>query len=253
MTVMKKIITAIAVIAAGIILFPGYAKAAPQQMPDGTVFDPVYYAENNPDVEAAVGNDANALYSHYVTYGKAEGRMPAGQTAGSSTAQSTGTAAALIQSQLPKGMTLVGTYATTYDVAQARSVNMTVAAARINGMTLKPGEEFSFSTSVLPRTSANGYVVASTTNSAGKTVSGMGDGICQVATTLYQAMLISGIPATERYPHSFTVDYAPTGDAAIAAGYKDLKFVNTMDRPLLIQAACANGVAAVNLVRIDSM
>ena len=81
----------------------------------------------------------------------------------------------------------------------------------------------------------------------------MGDGICQVATTLYQAMLTSGIPATERYSHSFTVDYAPTGDAAIAAGYKDLKFVNTMDRPLLIQAACANGVAAVNLVRIDSM
>ncbi len=51
-------------------------SAAPQTMPDGTVFDAEYYAQSNPDVAAAVGTDANALYQHYVNYGKAEGRLP---------------------------------------------------------------------------------------------------------------------------------------------------------------------------------
>lgn len=50
------------------------ASASPKVMPDGTVFDAEYYAQANPDVAAALGTDANALYQHYLTYGKAEGR-----------------------------------------------------------------------------------------------------------------------------------------------------------------------------------
>lgn len=53
-------------------------SAAPKEMPDGTVFDAEYYALNNPDVVEALGTSEDALYQHYVTYGKAEGRKPCG-------------------------------------------------------------------------------------------------------------------------------------------------------------------------------
>lgn len=80
---------------------PGTATAAASAsstavvMPDGTVFDPVYYAQNNPDVVAAFGNDANALYNHYVNYGRKEGRLPAAP--GTTAAQTAAASAAAVQ------------------------------------------------------------------------------------------------------------------------------------------------------------
>ncbi len=73
--------------------------AAPQTMPDGNVFDAEYYAQNNPDVAAAVGTDANALYQHYINFGRAEGRLPyagAESTAAPAAAVSAGPGARLI-------------------------------------------------------------------------------------------------------------------------------------------------------------
>jgi len=76
------------------------AEAAPQTMRDGTVFDPVFYAENNPDVVAVFGNTTNALYRHYTRHGRAEGRLPHGgatATAPTATATNTGRMATLAE------------------------------------------------------------------------------------------------------------------------------------------------------------
>lgn len=70
----KRLITTLLVAALSCSSLTAYA--APKTMPDGQTFDPQYYAETYPDVKAAFGNDEKALYDHYVTYGKAEGRLP---------------------------------------------------------------------------------------------------------------------------------------------------------------------------------
>ena len=131
---------------------------------------------------------------------------------------------------------MIGTCTTEYDATVPRAVNVELAAARINGVVVQPGKSFSFSSTILPRTSANGYVVAPIYIS-GTVGTGTGGGVCQVSSTLYAAMLHAGLPATERYPHSLPVIYLPAGyDAAIAGTSKDLKFTNTFSQPLLIQA-----------------
>jgi hypothetical protein len=72
----KRLFICTMALVVGISCNPVSALAAPKQMPDGTVFDPQYYAQMYPDVVAAIGTDENALYNHYVQFGKAEGRKP---------------------------------------------------------------------------------------------------------------------------------------------------------------------------------
>ena len=142
---------------------------------------------------------------------------------------------------------MIGTCTTEYDATVPRAVNVELAAARINGVVVQPGKSFSFSSTILPRTSANGYVVAPIYIS-GTVGTGTGGGVCQVSSTLYAAMLHAGLPATERYPHSLPVIYLPDGyDAAIAGTSKDLKFTNTFSQPLLIQASASGGTLTVTL------
>lgn len=81
---------------------------------------------------------------------------------------------------------------------------------RINGVVVQPGKSFSFSSTILPRTAANGYVVAPIYIS-GTVGTGTGGGVCQVSSTLYAAMRYANLPATERYPHSLPVTYLPDG------------------------------------------
>ena len=97
-----------------------------------------------------------------------------------------------------------------------------------------PGEEFSYYKKVAPIDSAHGYVNA-TVFLNGKPIPGIGGGICQVSSTLYNAQLKAGIIATERLNHSLPVRYVPLGqDATIADNAIDLKFVNTYEYPILI-------------------
>lgn len=72
----EKLVKAIAAISATMMLFGMTAFAAPKTMSDGGTFDPEYYAQQNPDVVAALGTDENVLYQHYLNNGKAEGRLP---------------------------------------------------------------------------------------------------------------------------------------------------------------------------------
>lgn len=190
------------------------------------------YMYNNPDLMAVYGiQDLSAYYLHYINCGKTEGRK------------------ALFDkgSEFPAGT--LARYSTAYNTTEDRAVNVELAASRINGMTIQPGETFSYSTSVGTRTLENGYVVAPSF-AGGKVVSSVGGGICQVSSTLYVAMLLSGIPATQHYLHSLPVDYVERGlDAAIVEGYKDLQFKNNFDYPITINAAAKNGTLTVSIVK----
>ena len=100
----------------------------------------------------------------------------------------------------------------------------------MNGVTIYPGEEFSFYDTVKPFTEANGYYLAGSYMN-GQVVDSFGGGICQVSTTLYNAVLLAELEVTERYPHSMVVSYVNrSADAAIAeSSGKDFKYYPKAD------------------------
>ena len=117
-----------------------------------------------------------------------------------------------------------------------RLTNIRLALDAINGTLLQPGEEFSFNGVVGKRTSDKGYKVATAYN-AGEVTEELGGGICQVSTTLFNAVVKADLTVTERHNHSMPVSYVDKGkDAAVSWGNQDLKFVNTSDEPVYIVA-----------------
>lgn len=132
---------------------------------------------------------------------------------------------------------ILGTFTTSYSTSNSsRSANVSNGARLINGTLLYPGDEFSMTDTVSPFTTANGYYLAGS-YLGGKVVDSVGGGICQVSTTLYNAVLLSELEVTERYNHSMIVHYVdPSADAAIAeSAGKDFRFVNTTEYPLYIE------------------
>lgn len=122
---------------------------------------------------------------------------------------------------------------------------MFLAASRINGVVIQPGESFSFNQAILPRTAANGYVDGYVIM-GNRFVPGIGGGICQVSSTLYAAMVSANLPATERHPHSLQVDYIPTGlDATIFGNILDLRFTNIFPQPIQLRAAADQGILTI--------
>lgn len=117
---------------------------------------------------------------------------------------------------------------------QNRAVNMKLAVAKIDGTILAPGEVFSFNNIVGPRTEEGGYQEAHT-YVAGKVVNGIGGGICQISSTLYNAVLKSDLGIVERRNHMFTVGYVPKGqDATVSYGTTDFRFKNNTGWPIKI-------------------
>ncbi len=115
-----------------------------------------------------------------------------------------------------------------------RVVNMRLAVAKINNVILAPGQVFSFNDIVGDRTASLGYKTA-ITYANGKLVEGIGGGLCQVSTTLYNAVLRSDLKIVSRYNHSFIVTYVPLGmDATVSYGSVDFKFMNSTKWPLKI-------------------
>lgn len=132
---------------------------------------------------------------------------------------------------------VLGTFTTSFRTSGgARSANVINGCKLIDGITLYPGEEFSTYDAVSPFSEANGYYMAGSYVS-GKVVDSLGGGICQVSTTLYNAVLLAELDVTERHNHSMIVSYVdPSADAAIAeSAGKDFKFVNNTDYPLYIE------------------
>ena len=131
---------------------------------------------------------------------------------------------------------LLGSFTTSFSTSSSnRCKNVSSGASHINGTVLYPGEEFSAYETVSPFTEANGYAMAGSYLN-GEVVDSMGGGICQVSTTLYNAVLRAELNVTERSPHSMTVHYVDLSeDAAIAGTYKDFKFVNSTEYPIYIE------------------
>lgn len=132
---------------------------------------------------------------------------------------------------------VLGSYTTSYaSSSENRAQNLANAARLINGSVVYPGETFSVSEKLVPFTVENGYQVASA-YLQGQVVDSVGGGVCQAATTLYNALLRAEIEIVERYNHSMIVSYVePSMDAAISEGCKDLKFKNTSEVPLYVEA-----------------
>ena len=143
--------------------------------------------------------------------------------------------------ELAKVQDLLGSYNTNFSSSvSGRVTNVELATERINGTVLYPGEEFSVNETILPRDAANGYAIAASYLS-GATVQSYGGGVCQVSTTLYNAVILAELQISERSSHSMTVSYVPIAmDAAIAGDYMDLKFVNNTEAPIYIEGYTKN-------------
>ncbi len=139
--------------------------------------------------------------------------------------------------ELSRVRDVLGTFTTSYKSSGAsRSANVANGCRLINGSTIYPGEEFSVLDTITPFTEDNGYFPAGSYLN-GLVVESIGGGICQVSTTLYNAVLLSELQVTERHNHSMIVNYVdPSADAAIAeSGGKNFKFVNNTDHPIYIE------------------
>lgn len=137
---------------------------------------------------------------------------------------------------------ILGEFKTYYgDSSTARSANIENAAKKIDGTKLQPGEGFSCHDKLAPFTKENGYQEAGAFEQ-GKVVKSIGGGVCQISTTLYNAVLLAELKITSRAAHSMTVSYVELSrDAAIAGEDKDLKFVNSLEHPVTIRAITKDG------------
>lgn len=143
---------------------------------------------------------------------------------------------------------LLATFSTNYQASNTnRTTNLKLSACKINGTVLLPGEEFSYNKIVGERTIAAGYKEAATF-SAGKVVDGLGGGICQISSTLYDAVVMANLEITERRNHQFVTSYVGAGkDATVVWGSQDFKFKNTRKYPIRITATVQGGVATVQV------
>lgn len=138
--------------------------------------------------------------------------------------------------ELAKVQDVLGKFSTNYSSsAWGRKANIKNATGFINGTVVYPGEEFSVYEYIHPMTKENGYELAGAYEN-GQTIDSYGGGVCQVSTTLYNAVIRAELEIVERYPHSMIVTYVdPSEDAAIAGTYKDMVFKNTLDSPIYIE------------------
>lgn len=145
------------------------------------------------------------------------------------------------EEELSRVKDVLGTFTTSYSTSgPSRSQNVANGAKLINGTVLYPGDTFSAYEVVSPFTTENGYEMAGSYLN-GKVVDSLGGGICQVSTTLYNAVLLSELEVVERSNHSMIVTYVdPSADAAIAGTYKDFKFKNNTEAPVYIEGTTAN-------------
>lgn len=142
----------------------------------------------------------------------------------------------------------ISTFPTTYDASnESRSKNLAIAANKINGTVLMPGDVFSFNEIVGERTVAEGYENAAI-YSNGQVVNGLAGGICQISSTLYNTALLANLEIVERHNHSFTTSYVAAGrDATVVYGIKDLKFKNSRSYPIKIEANVSTGIVTFSI------
>ncbi|WP_010649667.1 VanW family protein [Oceanobacillus massiliensis] len=149
---------------------------------------------------------------------------------------------------------MLGSYVTFYRQSNAeRSHNIGLAAEAINNTVIFPGETFSFNEVVGERTGDRGYKRAPVIV-RGELSEDIGGGICQVFSTLYNAVDLKGVKIVERYAHSRRVPYVPPGrDATVSWWGPDFVFKNLYNEPLLIRAQSVNGSMVVTIYSSETV
>lgn len=146
---------------------------------------------------------------------------------------------------------ILGTFSTTYNTSnQNRITNLKLASEKIDGTIILPGETFSYNKVVGERTIAKGYKEASV-YAGGKVVDGIGGGICQLSSTLYNSVLYANLEITSRSNHRFLTSYVTAGrDATVSWGTIDFCFKNTRSYPIKITSEVKNGVVTTSIYGI---
>ncbi len=147
-----------------------------------------------------------------------------------------------------KNMGEISSFTTWYNANQInRSHNLVLATRALNAIMLKPGEVFSFNQTVGRLSYEKGYRNAMVII-GDRFVEGLGGGLCQVSSTLYNACLLAGLKIVERHNHNLAVAYVPLGqDATVAHGSKDFRFQNNLNEPIYIWANAGNGKVTMKI------
>lgn len=128
-----------------------------------------------------------------------------------------------------------------------RKSNIQLALSKFNGLIVEPNQEISFNSTTGNRTKENGYKTAKIII-GGKYVDGVGGGVCQASTTLYNALIRSDIEILEVHHHTLPASYVPLSfDAMVSEGYADLVFKNNLDTPIFIKTICTNNDVTVEI------
>lgn len=146
---------------------------------------------------------------------------------------------------------LLSSFSTKYDESNVpRSKNLKIAMSKLNGAIVMPGEVFSYNKTLGKRTIEAGYQYANGF-AGGKVVPMLAGGICQISSTLYDAVLYANLNIVERHNHMFQATYVEPGkDATVVYGSLDFKFENTRKNPIMIKTKCSAGLAEIKIFGI---
>ena len=144
----------------------------------------------------------------------------------------------------------ISSFTTNTTANQNRNTNVRLAAEAINGTVIKPGQEFSFNGTVGQRTEAKGYKGAAAYNN-GEVVQEIGGGVCQVSTTLYNAVFKAGLKISSRRSHTFEPSYVTPGrDATVSWDQPDFKFINNSSTAIGLRASYADQKVTISVYGI---
>lgn len=147
----------------------------------------------------------------------------------------------------------VSSYTTVFNNAGNRGKNITIASSRLNGTILMPGDEFSYLKVVGPYGTSNGYLPAPVYIS-GKSAVANGGGVCQLASTLYNAQLRAGLQTIYRTNHTYAPTYVPPGlDATVYSTTTDYKFKNQYEHPIYIVSYIKGDYLTVDIWSVSDL
>lgn len=141
---------------------------------------------------------------------------------------------------------LLSTFSTPYADNANRVHNLRLACRAVNGLALAEGDIFSFNAAVGERSAERGYLPAKVIVD-GAYAEGVGGGVCQVSTTLYNAAMLAGLAQVEAHPHSAAVHYVDPARDAMVSGWSDMRFANDTDSPVYLFAEAKGGKVTVRV------
>ncbi|MEG2451662.1 MAG: VanW family protein [Clostridium sp.] len=153
--------------------------------------------------------------------------------------------------QLKDKYKTIGTYTTKTTSNKDRNENIRLASNALNGIIVNPGQEFSFNNATGARSPEKGYKPAGAYLN-GEVVQEPGGGVCQVSSTLYNAVVFAGLTSTERHAHSYEPSYVTPGeDATVSFGGPDFKFVNNSEYPIAIKTGFASQELTISIYGVQ--